>query len=624
MADSFSQRQYTIRIIFAVVAIGLILRTFYLQLLDSTYRAKAEATTIDEQIVYPSRGVIYDREGRLLVFNDPSYDLMATYNQIDPNMDTVAFCKLLDIDVDYFKKTLDKNWKSPRYSKSVPFPFLTNISSERFAAFEERIYQFPGFRPLLRHTRGYPHTNAAHILGYTREVNQKDIERSNGIYRPGDYIGKSGLELAYEDTLRGEKGIRLMLKDNLGRDVGTYKEGNLDEEPISGKNFVTTIDLELQQYGELLMQNKIGSIIALDPNSGEILAMISTPTYDPNLLAIGKGNGNAYATLANSQHNTLFDRSVMAQYPPGSLFKPLVALIGMQTGVLNPDRTIYCPGAYYFEGMRLTGCHGHPTCFDVETAIQHSCNAYFVTVFRDIVDSQGGVHNPEIGLDLFNSYLDKFGIGSKLGIDVPREKRGNYPSSKYYTDYFNKQQEGQRWNSIWIRSLGIGQGELLMTNLQMANLAAIIANRGWYKTPHLVHSIIGDNANITVPDKFQETHEVGIDAKHFEHVVDGMERVILSGTARSAFIPGISVCGKTGTAENPHGKDHSIFFAFAPKDNPKIAIAVYIENAGFGGTYAAPIASLMIEKTLNDTIHTNRQWMEKRMIDANLMPEETP
>ena len=586
MSDSFSQRQFSIRFLFVILACTLVARTFYIQLIDSTYRAKAEATTIDEQVIYPSRGIIYDRNGKLLVFNDPSYDLMVTYNQIDPDIDTAAFCDLLGIDIPYFKKALDKKWSDPRYSKSVPFPFLTNISAERFAKFEERLYQFPGFRPLLRHTRGYPHSSGAHLLGYTREVSKADIEKYDKKYSPGDYIGKSGIELAYEDTLRGEKGVRLILKDNLGRDVEAYKGGDLDRDPISGKDLFSTIDLDLQRYGEELMQNKIGSIVAIDPKTGEILAMVSTPTYNPNLLAIGKGNRNAYAELLNAPNNILFDRSVMAQYPPGSLFKPIVALIGMQTGVLQSDRTIFCSGAYYFEGMRLTGCHGHPTCFDVSMGIQHSCNAYFVTVFRDIVDSQGGVRNPEKGLDLFNSYLAKFGLGSPLGIDLPREKAGNFPTSKYYTDLFNKQQEGQRWNSIWIRSLGIGQGELLMTNLQMANVAAIIANRGHYYTPHLVKGIMGNNLGI--PEEFSIKHEVDIDAQHFEHVVNGMENVVLAGTARSAYIQGISVCGKTGTAENPHGKDH------------------------------------VIEQHLSDSIQTNRLWLDQRMKDAVLIDNDTP
>jgi len=622
VADSYNRRQYTIRLAFAIVAIGLILRTLYIQLIDSTYRSQAEATTVNKQVIYPARGVIYDRNMNLLVYNDPSYDLLATYNQIDKTMDTLEFCQLLGIDVDYFKKALNKNWSDPRFSRSVPFPFLTNIPAKRFAQFEERSYQFPGFRAVLRHTRGYPHSNAAHLLGYNREVTKEDVDRPGSEYKAGDYIGKSGLELAYEDTLRGEKGERLILKDNLGRDVGSYKEGAHDKTPVSGKDLISSIDLELQQYGEQLMQNKIGSIVAIKPETGEILAMVSTPTYDPNLLVVGRGDGNAYASLANAPNNILFDRSIMAQYPPGSLFKPLVALIGLETGVLKPDRTVFCSGAYYFEGMRLTGCHGHPTCYDVESAIQHSCNAYFVTVFREIVDSEGGIRNPQKGLDLFNSYLERFGMGSSLGIDLPREKPGNYPTSEYYTNYYNKQQEGQLWNSLWIRSLGIGQGELLMTNLQMANIAAMIANRGYYYTPHLIKGVMGNNLDI--PKKFTQKHDVGIKKENFEYVINGMEKVITSGTARMANIPGIAVCGKTGTAENPHGEDHSIFFAFAPKDDPQIAVAVYVENAGFGGTYAAPIASMMIEKHLTDSIHHTRKWLEKRMLDADLIEEDAP
>ena len=371
------------------------------------------------------------------------------------------------------------------------------------------------------------------------------------------------------------------------------------------------------------MQHKVGSIVAIEPGTGEILAMVSAPTYDPNLLTINKDRGKAYQQLAQDSLEPFFDRSIMAQYPPGSLFKSVVALIGMEVGALKPTRTVFCSGGYYLNGERLLGCHGHPTCTSVGMAIQHSCNAYFVTAFRDIVDRHG-FYNPEKGLDEFNDYLYKFGLGHALGIDFPREKIGNYPTSTYYTDYFNRQQEGQRWNSIWIRSVGIGQGELLMTNLQMANLAAILANRGYYHTPHFVKKIRDIQGNENEVSRFNEKHYVDIDSSFFEPVVDGMEKVVLAGTARSAYIPGISVCGKTGTAENNQGnqKDHSVFFAFAPKENPKIAIVTYVENAGWGGSYAAPIASLMIEKYINDTISVQRQWLEKRMLEANLI--DTP
>jgi penicillin-binding protein 2 len=621
VADTFSRRQYIIRSLFVLAAFGLIYRAFQLQILDSTYKENPDATAIDEQVIYPARGTIYDRDGEILVYNVPMYDLMVTYNQLNEDMDTAAFCELLGIERPYFEEALDKDWRDPRYSKSVPFPFLTQLSATQFAALEERLYQFPGFSPRLRHARGYPHDNACHVLGYIREADQNDIKLSNGKYEPRDYLGKSGLELSYEDTLRGEKGISLILKDNLGREVGPYKDGKLDVDAVFGKDLITTIDLDLQAYGELLMENKIGAVVALEPATGEVLAMISSPNYNPNLLAIGHGKGNPYGRLSIDKTQPLFDRSIMGQYPPGSLFKTIVALVGMQEGYLDPNRTISCSGAYYFNGMRLTGCHGHPTCLNVEMGIQHSCNAYFVTAFREIVDGPGGFRNPEKGLDLFNSYLDKFGLGKPLGVDLPREQSGFYPTTQFYTDYFNKQQQGQRWNSVWIRSLGIGQGELQMTNLQMANVAATIANRGFYVTPHLVRGYRGAGVDVPIPDRFTKRNYVGIDSAYFEIIANGMEKVTISGTARMAYIPDIPVCGKTGTAENPHGEDHSVFFAFAPKKDPKIAIVVYVENSGFGGTYAAPIASLMIEKYMTDSISDNRKWLEKRMLDANLLPE---
>ncbi|HMQ47637.1 MAG TPA: penicillin-binding protein 2 [Saprospiraceae bacterium] len=618
MSDSYSNRQIWIRGLFIFTALVLAVNALYIQLIDSTYRQKAEATTIDEYVIYPSRGVIYDRNDRLLVHNDPTYDLMVTYNQVSKKMDTLAFCELLGITRDYFEKTLEKNWRDPRYSKSVPFVFVSKVSAQKFAQFQERLYEFPGFSARLRHARGYPHTNAAHVIGYIREVDQADINKNKEVYASGDYIGAGGLESAYEALLKGEKGSKLMLKDNLGREVG-FLEGSTDLDPVSGNNLTSSLDLELQAYGELLMQNKIGSIVAIEPATGEVLAMVSTPNYDPNELSIDRERGEAYKRLVEDPNLPLFDRSIMAQYPPGSLFKPIIALIGLETGAITPEKVVSCPGAYFFGGMRLTGCHGHPTCYNVQTGIQYSCNAYFVTVFRDIVDKAGGFYNPQAGLDIFNSYLDQFNVGKVTGIDIPREKGGFYPSSEFYNQHFGKQQAGQKWNSIWIRSLGIGQGELLLTNLQMANLAAIIANRGHYYRPHLIKAINGDEKAVELA-AYKEKHEINIQDKYFELVIDGMEQVVQAGTARVANIPGVSVCGKTGTAENPHGEDHSIFFAFAPKYNPEIAIAVYVENAGFGGVYAAPIASLMIEKYINGSIDPTREYLEKRMLEANLMP----
>ncbi len=619
MSDNLRKRQFTIQTLFVLAALLLIYKALEIQVLDPSFRAKANATTIGKYVEYPSRGLIYDRNYDLLVYNDLSFDLLATYNQIDPDMDTLKFCALLDIDKKHFIDALKKDWRSPRFSKSVPFVFLSKIPVETFNRFKESLYQFPGFTPILRNSRGYPHENAAHVLGYIREVNREEVEDENSGYALGDYVGASGLELAYEDSLKGKKGLRLILKDNMGREVDEVK-GKNTANPIAGQDLVTTLDLDLQAFAEELMQNKIGSVVAIEPSTGEILTMLSTPTYDPNKLKITKDRGRAYIQLDTNPYKPFLDRSIMAQYPPGSLFKPFVALIAMQEGLLKEDRTIRCQGAYYLNGQRLTGCHNHPTCFDVSTAIQHSCNAYFVTVFRDIIDQKGFYNAPE-GLDVFNNYLDRFGMGKRLGVDFPNEKQGNYPTSKYYTDWFNRQQQGQKWNSVWVRSLAIGQGELLTTNLQLANMAAILANRGFYKTPHLVKGRIENDSTYTPFKGYDQKIYVGIDEKHFTPVVDGMERVVTAGTARGAYTPGISICGKTGTAENNQGtgEDHSIFFAFAPKENPQIAVAVYVENGGWGGTYAAPIASLVIEKYLNGEIQPGRKYMEERMKNANLL-----
>ncbi|MEL7020751.1 MAG: penicillin-binding transpeptidase domain-containing protein, partial [Bacteroidota bacterium] len=481
MSDIHQGRQYIIMGVFGLATLALVLKLFQIQVMDSTYRAKADATAIDKLTLYPSRGLIYDRNGKLLVNNNPVYDLKVTYNQIDKSMDTTKFCQILGITEESFKKRLSKNWRSGRYSRSIPFVFLKSISIETYARFQESIYEFPGFFVEVRNVRGYPYSNAAHVLGYIKEVNQREIDRSQGKYALGDYIGASGLELAYEEELRGEKGAAYILKDNLGREVGNYKGGDLDSAAVSGNNLISSLDIDLQTYGEQLLQNKIGSIVAIEPGSGEILAMASSPGYDPNLLTINRNRGKAYSLLAADPTKPLFDRSTMAEYPPGSLFKTIVGLVGLEENVLDANRKIRCSGGYILNGQMLTGCHGHPTCDNVNQAIQHSCNAYFVTVFRDIVDKYGSF-NPEKGLDMFNEYLYQFGVGRTLNIDFPREQEGNYPSSSYYTKRF----QPDKWKSVWIRSLGIGQGEMLMTNLQMANLAATIANRGFYYTPHFV------------------------------------------------------------------------------------------------------------------------------------------
>ncbi|MEN0005430.1 MAG: penicillin-binding protein 2 [Bacteroidota bacterium] len=618
MADFNRNRQFSIQVFFLLATLLLVGKALDLQVIKNPNKEETESTGIGKYTVYPARGLVFDRNEKLLVNNNPMYDLMVVYNQIDPQMDTTAFCDLLGIDKAYFNKALQKNWRSRRFSKSVPFTFLSKITAATAAKFQERLYAFPGFILQLRNARGYPDSLAAHVLGYIREVNNKEVKLDE--YVIGDYIGASGLELAYEDSLRGDKGIRYYLKDNLGREAGSYKNGKLDDPPEAGRDLITTLDKDLQQYGELLMQNKVGSIVAIEPKTGDILTMVSAPTYNPQDLVIGEARNRAYIQLDTNPYKPFLDRSIMAQYPPGSLFKPIVALIALQDSLLQADRTILCAGAYYLNGERLTGCHSHPTCTNVSTAIQHSCNTYFVTLFREIID-QRSITEPQYGLDRFNSYLTKWGFGSPLGIDFPNEKGGNYPTSAYFDELFDQQQKGQKWRSAWIRSLGIGQGELLSTNLQLANQAAILANRGWYITPHLVKKIRDEAGNVNQQQRFLERKSVGIDARHFDPVVQGMSQVTY-GTAPLAHIPDITLAGKTGTAENNQrtGKDHSIFFAFAPVDDPKIAIAVYVENGGWGGSYAAPIASLIIEHYLRDgEISDSRKWIEDRMLKANLL-----
>ena len=632
MSDNYRDRQQVIQLVFLLAALVLVVKSFHLQVVDSQYRNDTDAT-IGKNVLFPARGVVYDRNDSLMVFNRPIYDLMAIYNQISPDMDTAKFCRLLNITNEEYNDLLGKDWTSPMYSRSIPFVFLSKLSLRTFATFQESMYEFPGFFVKLRSARGYDHKNAANVLGYIREVNRTEIEQSKPAegqedegysYLPGDYIGDSGLEKQYEDTLRGRKGVELVMKDNQGREVGEYNQGDLDQDPLAGKDLYTTIDLSLQRYAERLMQNKRGGIVAIEPGTGEVLVLLSTPTFDPNLLAMSEKRSQAFQELSSDPNLPFFDRSVMAEYPPGSLFKPLVGLIALQEGATVPDRTVRCPGGFALQGKILTACHGHPTCHNIQSAIQHSCNAYFVTIFRDIID-QKGIYNPVDGLDIFNEYLVQFGFGQKLGIDFPREQKGNYPTSDYYSNTVYKNDPSGGWRSLWIRSLGIGQGELLMTTLQMANLAAAIANRGYFITPHLVTAIsdgFGGRRELTWFDGQRKT---SIDRTHFEPVIDGMEGAVEAGTARSAYIPGIPLCGKTGTAENNQRNkaDHSIFFGFAPKENPRIAIAVFVENAGFGGTFAAPIASLVVEQYLQKSIlGVNRKWLEKRMLDAVLIEGE--
>ena len=606
-------RQRNIQLVFLVCGTLLALRAAQLQLFDDSFRRRADSTTIENLTVYPPRGLVYDRNGVLIVNNEATYDLMVTYSQVNlQEMDVPKFCAILGITETEFKQNLVKDWRSGKYSKSVPYVFLKKMTPQTCARLQESLYEFPGFFVQVRNIRGYPESVGAHVLGYINEVDPRDIEKSKGKYETGDYIGAAGIESAYEDYLRGTKGAKALLRDNLGRIVGKYKDGAEDSPAEAGHDLVTSIDIRLQAYAEYLMQNKTGSVVALDPKTGQILTMVSAPTYDPNLLIMTQDRGQEFSRLLTHPLKYFFDRTVMAKYPPGSIFKTAVSLAGMQEGVISPTGGFGCSGGYYYAG-RTYKCHHSGHLNGVVDALAHSCNTYYMVKYRDIID-KFGYSNPQQGLDLFNKYLKEFGFGQRLGIDYPNESPGSYPTSTYYDKIYPKKLGG--WHSPTIMSCGIGQGELQLTTLQMANFAACIANRGYWYAPHLAMAF---KDTTSIPDRFFQKHVVSVEARHFETVVEGMAQCVERGTARIAQIPGIAVCGKTGTSQNPHGDDHSVFFAFAPKTDPKIAIAVYVENAGWGASYAAPIASLMIEHFLHDTIAADRKPLEEKMAKANLI-----
>jgi penicillin-binding protein 2 len=546
-----------------------------------------------------------------MVHNIPVYDLKVIYNQVPKNIDTALLCRLLEIDKASYKERMEKDWKSLRFSKSIPFDFMEHIPATKFQYIQEYLHLFPGFYGELRSARGYYENYSAHILGYMSEVDQKKIDESDGLYSPGDFCGSTGVENFYESSLRGSKGASYVLKDNLGREIESLDQGRHDSLAISGDNLVLTLDHVLQEYGQQLLQNKRGSIVAIEPSTGEILAMISSPGYDPNELSISRSRGVAFAKLQNDTLNPLFDRSVMAMYPPGSIFKPLLALIAMQEGILDENRTVPCSGAYYSGGLKR-GCHNHPTAHNVADAIQYSCNTYFFTIYKEVID-KAGYTLPEIGMRQLNGYLSEFGLGHKISVDLPSEKQGNLPGPQYFDQIYGT----GKWRSPYILSMGIGQGELQLTTLQMAHAAAIIANEGTYTDPHILKARVP--AGKPPHAEFYPRRRVSIDYRYFEPVVEGMSGAVRAGTATQAYIPDIEVCGKTGTSENPHGADHSVFFGFAPRDQPKIAIAVYIENAGWGGTFATPVGGLMIEKYLKGEISEGRKGIETKMLEADLI-----
>lgn len=606
-------RSRQILILFVLACVVLVAKAAQIQLFDDKYEKLAQRNTLDQQTIYASRGIVYDRNNEVLVYNKPVYDIEVIYNQVDKNMDTTLFCELLEIDKEVFKKNIEKNWASQKYHRSIPFTFLSKVKPEIFAKFHEHMYRFPGFLTNVRSIRSYPHQNAAHLLGYLGEVDQMTLNKTDGIYVGGDYIGKSGLEKRYEEVLRGSKGVRHVITDNLGRVVESFNKGELDKKAIPGSNIITGIDFDLQKYGEELMQGKKGSIVAIEPKTGEILCSISAPNYDPNVFNLDEDRSKAFDELRDDVNKSLLDRTVSAKYPPGSIFKPILSLVAFQEGITSPYKGVSCPGYYEYNTFRYK-CHDHPYPSGVSIALTHSCNSYFFDMIRKTLEVNG-YRKPGEGLDMLNTYLTKFGLGRKLGVDNSIESTGNIPTSSYYNRKYANEVNG--WKSTYVMSIGIGQGELELTTVQMANLAAIIGNRGKFYTPHMVKSF--SDPNIQLEPMYQQLHEVGIDEEHFEQVIRGMEHVISWGTGTKAKVPGVQVAGKTGTSQNPHGEDHSVFFAFAPIDDPQIAIAVYVENAGFGSDFAAPIAGLMMEKYLKKVISERSKYKEEQVLSIQLI-----
>lgn len=601
MRNPLSSRRYVVIGIFVIVGLVYLCRLAYLQIFDDTYAELANRNALRYVTQYPSRGLIYDRNGKLLVYNEAVYDLMVIPRQVK-NIDTLEFCNLLKITKEEFIKKMEK---ARAYSTYTPSIFEKQISKEDFAPIQEKIYQYEGFYAQSRTLRYYPESVACHVLGYIGEVNEEMIAK-NPYYKKGDYIGMSGLEKSYEEILRGKKGSKITMVDVHNREKGSFKDGIYDTAAISGKNLYSTIDIELQKYAEALMKNKRGCIVAIEPSTGEVLCFVSAPYYDPNLL-VGRVRGKNYKALAEDISKPLFNRVLMAEYPPGSIFKIAQALIALDMGVIQPNSGFVCDKS-------LVGCHGHPSATNVRDAIKMSCNPYFYRVFQRVVQQTNpktGKIDSKYGLMLWNEAAKRMGFGTRLDIDLPNVRKGYIPDTTFYNKWYPS-----GWNFHTIYSNSIGQGEVGVNPLQMANFAALVANRGWYITPHLVRSY-GDEKQREKFVKYSQKNYSFIASSYWDLAVEGMWGVVheAGGTARRAMIDDIAVCGKTGTAENI-GEDHSVFISFAPKTNPKIAVAVYIENArGGGGTWAAPIASLVIEKYIRGEVE--RKEMEQMYMETN-------
>jgi penicillin-binding protein 2 len=580
-----------------------LVRLFHLQVVQEKWAVKAANITERKIPIYPSRGLIYDRDSNLLVANKAVYDLRVVPREVE-DIDTAEFCRLVGIDREAFEKKMREARERSSFTAST---FEKQIPAKDYARIAQKLYKFPGFFGVSRTLRSYPDSIAAHVLGYVSEVGPRTLDTSD-YYDRGDYIGSSGIEQSYEKYLRGEKGVRYVVVDVHNNEKGPYKGGAYDTAAVPAKDLLSTLDAELQAYGERLMEHKVGSIVALEPSTGEVLSLVSSPTYDPNLL-VGRVRSGNYQMLREDTLKPLFNRALRSIYPPGSIFKIVQALVGQEMGVLSPKTTYYCDGS-------VINDHVPPDYYDLFEGIKRSSNMYFYRAFQNMIQ-RGKREDPfvdaRMGLKNWQRMVEAFGFGDQLPMDIGNQKAGNIPGPSYYDEIYGK----HRWNYRTIYSLSIGQGELGITPVQMANFAATVANRGFYRAPHVVKGIEGKGTRIA--PRFRRKFRVGVDSSHFKTPVNAMQAVVeeAGGTAWRARSDSITICGKTGTVQNPHGEDHSSFIAFAPKKDPKIAIAVYVENAGYGGSWAAPISKLMIEKYLEDTTLDRRA--EKRILDKKIV-----
>ena len=596
---NLENRRFVIGGVALAIVLVYIIRLFTIQLLSDDFKKNADSNAFLKKIDYPSRGAIYDRNGKLMVYNQPSYDIMVVMNEAKGHIDTLELCNALGISKEYFVKRMDDikdRSKNPGYSRFTEQLFMTQLSDREFSVFREKMFRFPGFYVQKRSIRQYTYPYAAHVLGDIGEVSVSDIEEDN-YYQPGDYIGKLGVEKYYEKELRGEKGVQIMLRDAHGRIQGSYHNGKFDRRPVAGRDLTLSIDVKLQALGERMLQGKIGSIVAIEPATGEVLAMVSSPTYDPRNL-VGRQRSKAHMALSRNVWKPLLNRSIMGQYPPGSTFKTTQALTYQTEGIITPNTMFPCHHGFSYRGLHV-GCHGHASPLNLIEAISTSCNGYFCWGLYYMLGNRRKYGNVQKAMDRWRDYMVSMGFGYKLGIDLPGEKRGLIPNASFYDRAYHKS-----WNGLTVISIAIGQGEVNLTPLQIANLGATIANRGYFYTPHVVRKVQG----LPLDTAFTHRHRTMASVRSYSAVVAGMRSSALKGTCKALGHLPFTICGKTGTAQN-RGQDHSVFMGFAPMDNPKIAIAVYVENGGFGADFAVPIAGVLFEQYMTGKLSPSAERM---------------